>query len=158
MDVWTKIRNDYIKGGTSYQKLAQKYGVSYNTLAKKAGAEEWTTLRQEIYQKSTRKTMDVLSTRAAEEEDKIHDSAMQLLDLFNKGLSTFANDVVSPGMLKDMVSALSGIQKILQRPTEMDIEEQRARIDKLRKEAERDNEQREPITIHISDELEDYAQ
>ena len=38
---WLAIRNDYINGGGSYRKLAEKYGVSFSALEKKARAENW---------------------------------------------------------------------------------------------------------------------
>lgn len=38
---WLAIRNDYINGGGSYRKLAEKYGVNKDTIAKKAKAEGW---------------------------------------------------------------------------------------------------------------------
>lgn len=38
---WLKIRNDYINGGGSYRKLAEKYGVSFSTLQTRAKRESW---------------------------------------------------------------------------------------------------------------------
>ena len=38
---WLAIRNDYINGGGSYRKLAEKYGVNKDTIAKKAKSEGW---------------------------------------------------------------------------------------------------------------------
>ena len=38
---WLTIRNDYINGGGSYRKLAEKYGVSFSTLEKRAREENW---------------------------------------------------------------------------------------------------------------------
>jgi transposase-like protein len=38
---WLTIRNDYISGGGSYRKLAEKYGVSFSVLKDKAVSEKW---------------------------------------------------------------------------------------------------------------------
>ena len=65
---WNVIRAEYISGGTSYRKLAKKYGVSVNTLSPIATAEGWPKLRQEAQDKATartiQKTADIASDNA----------------------------------------------------------------------------------------------
>ena len=63
---WSKIRAEYIKGGTSYRKLADKYKISYNTLAKVAAKENWGNLRQETAEKITTKIVEIESDKQAE--------------------------------------------------------------------------------------------
>ena len=36
---WKKLRAEYIAGGTSYRKLAEKHNVSFHTLRKQAAKE-----------------------------------------------------------------------------------------------------------------------
>ena len=43
---WLAIRNDYINGGGSYRKLAEKYGVSFSAVEKRARAEKWKKQRE----------------------------------------------------------------------------------------------------------------
>lgn len=70
---WLAIRNDYINGGGSYRKLAEKYGVSFNTLKEKAVDEGWAKLKEEQHhkiairtqQKAQDKISDALSDEAA---------------------------------------------------------------------------------------------
>lgn len=70
---WLKIKNDYINGGGSYRKLAEKYGVSFNTLKEKAVEEGWKRLKEEQHHKTAAKTQqktqekisDALSDEAA---------------------------------------------------------------------------------------------
>lgn len=50
---WKKIKAEYIRGGISQQKLAEKYGISYNTLRNHARKERWGELRNETDQKVT---------------------------------------------------------------------------------------------------------
>ena len=50
---WLAIRNDYINGGGSYRKLAEKYGVSFNTLQDRAKREEWKSLKDNQHDKIT---------------------------------------------------------------------------------------------------------
>lgn len=38
---WTKIKADWLKGGTSYKKLAEKYGVKEGSIKNRASKEGW---------------------------------------------------------------------------------------------------------------------
>ena len=38
---WEAIKAEYLRGGTSYRKLADKYGVSSRTIERRAKAESW---------------------------------------------------------------------------------------------------------------------
>ena len=70
---WLAIRNDYINGGGSYRKLAEKYGVNKDTIAQKAKSEGWREQRDiqtdktqtETIQKTQWKISDALSDEAA---------------------------------------------------------------------------------------------
>lgn len=50
---WLAIRNDYINGGGSYRKLAEKYGVSFNTLQDRAKREDWKSLKTNQHDRIT---------------------------------------------------------------------------------------------------------
>ena len=70
---WLKIRNDYINGGGSYRKLADKYEVSASTLMQVAARERWkeqkdkhlSKVEAKTKQKSVEKKADALSDEAA---------------------------------------------------------------------------------------------
>ena len=66
---WNAIRAEYIGGGISQRKLAEKYGVSFNTLQRRAQKEGWNKQRLEVYDKSTekilQKTVNTASDNAA---------------------------------------------------------------------------------------------
>ena len=70
---WHAIRNDYINGGGSYRKLAEKYGVDKSTIAKKGKEENWKQLKEtqtdktrtKTAQKTEEKISDALSDQAA---------------------------------------------------------------------------------------------
>lgn len=70
---WLAIRNDYINGGGSYRKLAEKYGVNKDTIAQKAKAEGWIEQRDiqadrtqtATIQKTQEKISEALSDEAA---------------------------------------------------------------------------------------------
>ena len=70
---WLAIRNDYINGGGSYRKLAEKYGVSFSVLKDIAVKEKWkeakeqqtNKIRTETEQKTQEKVSEALSEEAA---------------------------------------------------------------------------------------------
>jgi transposase-like protein len=47
------ILAEYISGGISQRKLAQKYGVPVDTLIRKANREKWAQQRDEVHNKAT---------------------------------------------------------------------------------------------------------
>lgn len=63
---WLKIRNDYINGGGSYRKLAEKYGVSFNTLKERAVAEGWKAQKEEQCHKTTTATQQKTQEKISE--------------------------------------------------------------------------------------------
>lgn len=70
---WLAIRNDYINGGGSYRKLAEKYGVNFSVLKDVAVKEKWkeakeqqtNKIRTRAEQKAQEKIADALSEEAA---------------------------------------------------------------------------------------------
>lgn len=59
---WKKIKAEYIKGGISQQKLADKYGIPYGTLHRRVLLEGWSEKRRAckelVDQKLTEKLAD----------------------------------------------------------------------------------------------------
>ena len=63
---WKKIKAEYIRGGISQQKLADKYGVPYGTLHRKALLEKWSELRKEAELKTTQKPTEKIADAQAD--------------------------------------------------------------------------------------------
>lgn len=65
---WKKIKAEYIRGGISQQKLADKYGVSISTIERRARLEKWTELRRaregKAAEKLVEKTADIQADTA----------------------------------------------------------------------------------------------
>lgn len=88
---WLAIRNDYINGGGSYRKLAEKYGVPFGSLRSRAEKENWPELKKEqlhkISIKTAQKTAEAIvkkEVKRAERMMGIHD---QLLDKLEQAVS-----------------------------------------------------------------------
>ena len=133
---WKKIKAEYIAGGTSYRKLAEKHGVSFNTLKTHAVEEQWHKLRQQKDKKATTKIVETLS-------DKDADRAVDIIDVADKLLLKLSdlmdNMVIDTQSFKQLTSALKDLKDIKGYKSAIDLKEQEARIKKLQKEAEEED-------------------
>lgn len=132
---WKAIRSEYIAGGTSYRKLAEKHGVSFNTLKTRATEEQWYKLRQQKDHKTTLKVVEALSEKDAKKAVDIIDVADKLLEKASELMETMVFDTQS---FKQLTSALKDLKEIKGYKSSADMREQEARINKLIKDAERD--------------------
>lgn len=130
---WKRIKAEYIAGGTSYRKLAEKYGVSFSTLRKVAAKEKWTDLRSKAGAKADTKIVDTVSDKEADKATKIIEVADKLLEK----ISEVIDKVHDTKGIKNISSALKDIKEIKGVKSSADMREQEARIAKLQKEAEK---------------------
>ena len=68
---WLTIRNDYINGGGSYRKLAEKYNVKFSALREVAFKEEWVAAKAEQMNKIRNETAQKTAEKIAESEAEI---------------------------------------------------------------------------------------
>ena len=130
---WKRIKAEYIAGGTSYRKLAEKHGVSFSTLRKVAAKEKWTDLRNKAGAKADTKLVDTISDKEADKATKIIEVADKLLEK----ISEVIDKVHDTKGIKNISSALKDIKEIKCVKSSADMREQEARIAKLQKEAEK---------------------
>ena len=142
---WKKVKAEYIAGGTSYRKLAEKYGVSFSTLKEIARREKWTDLKEKARYKADTKFADLMGEKQANRSAKILDVADMLLDKITNTLN--AMDVIDSQSIKHFTSALKDIKDIKGYKSELDLKEQSARIAKLEKEAEAENNNHTEVNI-----------
>lgn len=137
---WAKIKAEYIRDGSAtYRSLAKKYGVNLTRLAGVAKRENWVGLRERKRNRTETAVVDACATKEAEKAIKIYEAADLAILAITSKLSDWdelnAQDIRSlTGALKD-IAAVKGIQ------TDAERREQEARIAKLRREAERDQDQ-----------------
>lgn len=149
---WTKIKAEYVAGGTSYRKLSVKYGVSFTTLQRKAKDEKWLELRRRKEDKTATKIVESISDKDAKKAVNIIDVADKLLGKIEE-LAGIVGDADS---IKKLTSAIKDLKDIKGIKSEADMREQEARIAKLQREAmaeEKDNE----IKVIIAPNAEDYS-
>ena len=151
---WDKIKAEYIAGGTSYRKLAEKYGVSFNTLSGVAIREEWAKLKKQAQNKSTTKMVNTIAKDMAKNAVKINDVADKLLDKIVMLLEECEG--IDSQSIKQLTSSLKDIKDIKGVKSDIDLKEQEARIDKLRRDAMEENTDTE-IQVVMGEEADSYA-
>ena len=154
MTDWNAIKAEYIRGGTSYRKLCDKYGVSFSTLRGYAEREKWTDLKARAQQKADTKIVEIVGGQQASRSAKILDVADKLLNKISETID--AMEVLDSQSLKHFTSALKDLKDIKGVKSDIDLKEQEARIAKLQREAQEEKEDKE-ITVTIADSLEEYS-
>lgn len=135
---WKKLKAEYIKGGTSYRKLAEKHNVSFHTLRKQAAKENWKALRDEVTAKSVTKIIEIESDNQAERMKRLLTVSDKLLLAVEDAVEKFQAGelMLDKGALKSLSGTIKDIKDIQNIKTQLDIEEQKARIAILKKQAE----------------------
>lgn len=77
---WAKIRNEWLKGGTTHQKLADKYGVKVKTIRDRAYKEGWGKQKGKIAEKVQAETRDRVVRARVNHLEKLITANEALLD------------------------------------------------------------------------------
>lgn len=87
---WIAVRNEYINGGGSYRKLAEKYGIPLGTLRARAEKEKWVKLKEKqlrkISTKTAQKTADKIAKQEADRVARIHAASDELLSKIERAI------------------------------------------------------------------------
>lgn len=153
---WQEIKAEYLAGGTSYRKLAEKYGVPRTTLERKAKDEKWTNLRRQAEGKAEAKIINAISNKNAKIDDKYY----RLVDkLFDKVEEVIDNTPIwQPTLLKEVATTMKYLKECKGIKSEADMREQEARIAKLRADAEKDDANtNKEIKITFDSDVDEYS-
>ena len=149
---WKRIKREYIAGGTSYRKLADKYGVSFSTLKEVAAKEHWRDAKAKCQAEATTKIIEIESDKQADRMRRLLTVSDKLLEAVEIAVDQFqvGELVTEKGVLKSLASAIKDIKDIQSLKTSLDIEEQKARIAILKKQAEADADTTNEVAVIIA--------
>ena len=151
---WQAIKTEYITTDTSYRKLAQKHGVNYQAICHRSKEEGWIAQREQYRNSTITKTIEKISEQEANRAVKIHSVADKLL----LKIEAFVD---RPGMMpkdvRSLVAAVKDLKEIQGVKSVLDEQEQRARIANLQKQADKTDDNKEPIKVIIGDDLTEYS-
>lgn len=87
---WKQAKAEYIAGGTSYRKLAEKYGTTLAVLRNVAEREGWVKLKAQARHKTNTKIVEYVSSVDAEKVvdrlERVSDLTDKLLDKIEKAI------------------------------------------------------------------------
>ena len=156
---WKKIKAEYLKGGTSYRKLAEKHGVPFGTLRKVAAKEEWAQLRAQVDTEADTKIAKAEVDRRVSRYERMTTVTDKLLELVEKAISELQTGelVLDKTVFKQISGTLKDIKDIQSIKSELDIEEQKAKIALLKKQAESDKVEDTTIVVKYKDDTEQWG-
>ena len=146
---WQKIKTEYITTDTSYRKLAQKHGVHYNAIANRAKQEDWISQRNQYCDRTVTNTVTAISNKQVDRAAKLVSVADLLLDKVKSLVEDNPELLVSTQSIKNLSGVLKDIKEVQMIRSDADLREQEARIAKLRKEAEKEENDNRDVTIVI---------
>lgn len=154
---WNKIKTEYITTDTSYRKLAQKYGVHYNAIANRAKQEGWVSQRNQFCDRTVTKAVDVIGEKQVDRAARLQSVADKLLNKIEEAVDRYDMEeiFVDRQSLRQITGALKDIKDIQMIRSDADLREQEARIAKLQREAEREEDDKDKhvvVTIAGGDE------
>ena len=152
---WELIERDFLASGLSYRALAEKYGLSLSAVQKRAAAGHWQErlleLRREEERSAQSRTEKILELRESRRAMLLN-TADDLLEKLRQALDQLEPEN-TPALasltrtLKDL-RELQGLRK-----DALDLEEQQARIEKLRSEIRKTEEEEAPAGVLILPEI-----
>ena len=145
---WNKIKTEYITTDTSYRKLAEKYGVHYNAIANRSKQEGWISQRNQHCDRTMTKTLDAISNKQVDRATNLISVSDLLLAKVKSLLETDAEVLSDTQSMKHISGVLKDIKEIQMIRSDADMREQEARIANLRKQAEKE-EVNKDVTITI---------
>ena len=134
---WANIKMEYITTDITLRELAKKHGVSESMIFKKCSKEKWEAARKQQVSKVEEKILQKDANRKASRAARLSDAADLLLSKIESGIANAP--IVTPTAAKNYSDALKNIKEIHMNRTEEDIEEQKARIAKLKRDAEKED-------------------
>lgn len=145
---WQAIKTEYITTDTSYRKLAQKYGIHYKVISERGKAEGWVELRAQHRDKTLTKTLDKISQQEANRAARIHTVADKLLNKIEAMVDS--EEPMSEKSIRALTAAVKDLKEIQSVRSELDKQEQEARIANLRRQADKDSDTADTIEIVFS--------
>jgi transposase-like protein len=154
---WKAIKTEYITTDTSYRKLAQKHGVGESTIFARASKEKWVEQKEQHQSKTVAKTLDAISKKQVDRAANLVSVADLLLAKVKSLVESDAEVLSDTQSLKHISGVLKDIKEIQMIRSDADRREQEARIANLRKQAEKDEGNKEPVRVIIEDGLAEYS-
>lgn len=137
---WNQIRTEYLTTKkASYRSLAKKYNIPIATLSRVGRDEKWHEQKKQINDKVITNVADIVAKNQTDCATYISNVTVELLkrmavEVVEKTLSS-----AGAAFYKDAADALRKFKDVAGVKNPKDVEEQQARIENLRKQAQKDD-------------------
>ena len=137
---WVKIKTEYVTTNMSLAKLAKKYHVGTSTISVHARDENWVADRTAFREKAVAKKVASAEKKQVERYERLQNACDALLDKIERAIESIGGTeyLVDKAVYRNIAGALKDIKEVQALKGELDRQEQEARIAKLRREAEKD--------------------
>ena len=152
---WQAIKTEYITTDTSYRKLAEKYGVSRVQIGNVGKEENWVELRRQHLDRTVTKTVAAVENAQVNRAKKIQNVADKILNKIEAMVDR--PEPLTDKAIRSLTAAVKDLKEIQGVKSVLDEQEQRARIANLQKQADKTDDNKEPIKVIIGDDLSDYS-
>lgn len=107
---WRKIKAEYIAGGISQRKIAEKYGIPFGTLQKRARLEKWTAKRRGAEEKTVEKVAQKTAESVADNAVVLQRIKAKLLAKVESMIDNFPD--TNAGEMRERVGHIDYIYKM----------------------------------------------
>lgn len=152
---WNKIKIEYITTGASYRDLAEKYGVSYVLIGRAGKKEGWVELRRQHRERTVQKTVTAVENAQAARARKILTVTDKLLRKIEETVD--CEGPMTEKGLRALTAAVKDLRDVQGIKSELDRKEQEARIENLRRQAEKAEGDRACVTVTMEGGMGEYA-
>ena len=143
---WNAIRQEYITDeSSSYRTLAKKYGVSVDAIGRHSKDEKWQEQRARLKDKTITKSIEIISDKKAKQSAKYSDMVDTMTGKLMKAID--AVDPKDTTAVRRLTASLCDLKELLGIKSDLDEKEQRARIDNLRKQIDKEDAQEAPTLV-----------
>lgn len=136
---WLQIKTEYITTATSYRKLADKHGVPFRTLADRAKAEGWSAARKKHCNDVVTKALRKSAKQQADKMARFTTVSDKLLNRIERIIEESETGQISAKDIRSLTAAVKDLKEIQGVRSELDRQEQEARIANLRRQSESDD-------------------
>lgn len=130
---WEQIRLEYITNSAmTLTGLARKHDLNVSAISAHSKKEEWRSQKREFLEKTRKKALESLAEKEVDRRKRIFGLADNLL---SKIEDLSSDDEITVQNLEKICKMLKDIKDIQGVKSEIDVEEQRFRIAKLKKDS-----------------------
>ena len=149
---WNEMEQEYVTGAVSYRELSKKHGIACSTIAQRGKEGHWVEKRQEYM--AQRLEWKAEMQQQARRTGRLLEVADRLLDRVEE---LGAEDGVTASSLKTLSETLKNIRDAQMIKSSKDLQEQQARIEKLRKDLDRGEQESGAVTVRMEEKMGEFA-